>query len=458
MRALLRELRAALGFAARPAFLVSVWVCFMCVAAALAFLGGPGGTVVAAAIFAVAALLGGFVLGTAIPPLLADARTLCLPGRFSVLSYTGSVIGIFCLAGVVLPGAWLGWHARSGVPAMLIASGALAGLLIPRMPRATVAVIWVLVIVQAAGVPVGQWLAGSHGALGPRNDLVAVFVVLALVASFSWWPVLRGDAAALEAAAIFARRRYAGGGDAATLAGKPHASFGVTVRTGRSSSAARVIRTFLGAPYAPLSGRLQLRLLLSLALVVGALTAWSSWRSSWHTGWRVGIMAWLAFAWLSFAARLAVLRHMNGERAELALLPGLGDASAQRRALYRASLGPPLLIVAAAAPLAAAAAFRESVPLAAIIAAGFWLASTVLLGVSYIAAVLAKSTAPKIYGTSAALLATMLAIWWLHGSAYNLMFPGPLGWILYLPVAWAAVALVIYARRLASYPHPLVLP
>jgi len=153
MRALLRELRAALGFAARPAFLVSVWVCFMCVAAALAFLGGPGGTVVAAAIFAVAALLGGFVLGTAIPPLLADARTLCLPGRFSVLSYTGSVIGIFCLAGVVLPGAWLGWHARSGVPAMLIASGALAGLLIPRMPRATVAVIWVV------GHRAGRWRA-----------------------------------------------------------------------------------------------------------------------------------------------------------------------------------------------------------------------------------------------------------------------------------------------------------
>jgi hypothetical protein len=456
MRTLVRELRAALGVAARPAFVVTVWVVFMGVAAAVA-VGSSRLTILAACIFAVAALLGAFVLGTAIPPLLADARTLCLPGRFPVLSYAGTVMGIFCLAGLVVPGAWLGWQARSTVPAVLIGSGALAGLLIPRMPRATMAAIWVLVIVQAAGVNFGQWLAGSHGMLDPRNQLVFMFVALALANAWSWRPILRGDAAALDAAARLSRRS-AGGADAQGLARHSDASFAVARLSGRRGSAAGVIRVFLGAPYAPLSLRVQVRLVMQLAFVAVPLAAWASWRLSWHTGWRVGIMAWLAFAWLTFAARLPVLRHVNGERAELTLLPGLGDARAQRRALYRASLGPPLAIIAAAVPLAAAAALRESAALPAIIAAGFWLVSTVLLGVSYIAAVLAKSTAPRVYGAWAALLAAMLAIWWLNGSAANLIVPGPVGWILYLPVAWAAGAIVIYARRLASFPHPLVLP
>jgi hypothetical protein len=459
MRALLPELRAAVGLAVTPAFTVVVWLLFAGIAAAIAFHGhGQGTIVLSACVFGSAALLGGFVLGVAVPPLLADARTLCLPGRLSVLSYAGRVVIGFAIASILLPGLWLGVRVHSLLPAVGICGAALAGLLIPRHPRVTSVALWVVILAQARGPSVGRWLSGAESPwLEPRNDLLLAFAALAGLTLWTWLPILRGQPAALEAAASWGRR-YMGRGEAQALAQKPDASF-AHVRPGRRrGSAALWVRVLLGPPFAPMSLLLKLRMLAGLAVVAGGLAAWVSWRFSWHSGWRVGIIGWLMFTAMSYAVRLPVLRNLNGERAELALLPGLGEARRQRRNLYRACLGGPLVVAAAAVVPAAAAALAEGDPVGSLLAAGFWLASTLLLGASYIAAVLAGSQAPRVYGAATVLLAAALAIWWLNGSAYDLALPHRLDWLVYLPAAWATLALVIYLRRLASYPHPLVLP
>ncbi|HTT06510.1 MAG TPA: hypothetical protein VMF64_14610 [Steroidobacteraceae bacterium] len=113
-------------------------------------------------------------------------------------------------------------------------------------------------------------------------------------------------------------------------------------------NAHQVICMFLGNPFMRLPRGLRTRIAASLGLLLwatpAALCLIRSTRPSKYL-----LMAYLGLSaialWSWFMVALARFgSHRSGNFAELALLPGLGDASQRRHALYRAVLERPLLL------------------------------------------------------------------------------------------------------------------
>ncbi len=452
MRALVQELRAVCGAAgARPALVLPLWLAFMAVAAWAAHALPPRGVMLAALVFAIAALLACFVFGMGALRLLPAARGLCLPGRFSVLSYAGRSIGIFLIAGIAIPALLLSLKHGSADPAFLIASGALAGLLLPRMPNFGWAPVLLLVILQARdghGVQrLLDWASNQTGLLAPHFQLGLVFALLAGLVTWRYRRILRGDLAALESAARGSRYGALSQAAAHTPGHRSDAWFQVT-RLSPVASPVRVIRIVLGTPYAPTPWTARLRHLSTVVLPLVLVVGWMIWRFGWQVGWHALLIGWLAFVALASTLRMQVMRHVNGELAELALLPGFGGRRAQLRALCRASLTEPLLLVLAPTPFALAAAAGGDTPPGAMAPLLLLVGSSAFLLLSYIMATLARG-AVRAYGASAAALAATLVVWWLAGGTIR-------GWLPYVPLAWAAIGGLLYIRRLARLPHPFV--
>lgn len=118
---------------------------------------------------------------------------------------------------------------------------------------------------------------------------------------------------------------------------------------GKAPTAVQVMAMFLGSPFTRFPSGLRARAAAALGLALWAtppaLCLMLSARAA-----RFLIIAYLVLTvvvtWGWFMVALArFASHRAGNFAELALLPGLGDATQRRRALYRAALTRPLLLL-----------------------------------------------------------------------------------------------------------------
>jgi hypothetical protein len=466
MDVLRAQVNALLGVLVRPAFTL-IPALLLITAALLVLCTGDANTPRdAELLLSISVFFVFYSAGVAAPVLLSDIRLLRLPGRWPLIAYAGRLLLVLLLVTLLVPGVLLAVMRGSLSPLLVLASSALSGLLIQRMPMPAVAAIFVVVMLRnlipgvvhhhlAALLTPFPWLA--H----PGVQLQLACGTLAVVAAWRWWRILRGDAQALEAAARTVRSlsgRYTQ--PDSHVAQAPWWS-SVRLNTAHHGEPARVIRTCLGPLYAPTYGvGRALRLVAEVGLASGVFLVWGAWRLGWHWGWRVAVFLCVFYSWVAFGQRLiGVLLRVNGELAELALLPGLGDRRAQLRALYRACLVAPLLVGGIVVVAGTVAALIENASLEADGRVLLWMLSTMLLGVT--ATVTALVGQRRIWLSWIAILCLFVALvaWMLIASGTHTVsdLPArPLARWLAVPGA-CCVILIISARRLNRLPHPFVL-
>jgi hypothetical protein len=466
MEVLRTQVNALLGVLVRPAFTLIPALLLITAALLVLCTNSPYTPRDAELLLSITVFFVFYSAGVAAPVLLSDIRRLRLPGRWPLLAYAGRLLLVLVIVTVLVPGALLGVIRGSLSPLFVLGSGALTGLLIQRMPMPVVAVIFVVVLLRnlipgvvhhhlSALLTPFPWLA--H----PWVQLQAAFDTLAVLAAWRWWRILCGDGQALEAAARTARiisGRYTQ--PDSHVAQAPWWS-SVRLDTAHRGEPARVIRTCLGPLHAPTYGvGRALRLAAEVGVATGVFLLWGAWRLGWHWGWRVAVFLGVFYSWAAFGQRIiGVLLRVNGELAELALLPGLGDRRAQLRALYRACLVPPLLVGGIIAVAGIVAALIENVSLEADGRVLLWMLSTMLLGVT--ATVTALVGQRRIWPSWIAILCLFVALiaWMLIASGTHTVsdLPArPLARWLAVPGA-CCVILIISARRLNRLPHPFVL-
>ncbi|WP_297925041.1 hypothetical protein [Metallibacterium sp.] len=206
------------------------------------------------------------------------------------------------------------------------------------------------------------------------------------------------------------------------------------------------LRAFLGEPFLPQPWwRRALGWLWGLALLAVLLTIVR------HSHWTVegaGILVGLvASVVLSIGMRgqrqlLYVFRRANGETAELALVPGLGDSRRQRAMLDRTVLGPPLVKSALAAFIAllTCAWAGASGLVLALLAAASMLA--VMLGALALRQAIAPTISPSRWMRSPRLRALWLLAWLL---AIATMVALSAQWLGPAPDAGRTSALIVFA-------------
>jgi hypothetical protein len=464
MRSLRAEFAALFGVIGRPVFIPGAWLALAVVALGVMALRLPHPLHVAALLFTLGAFFVAFNCGVAIPVALADVRGLRLPGRWPLLRYLGRALLLTLAVAVLIPAVSFALAEHSPAPVTLIVSAALTGLLIQRVPLPTVGIIWLVLILRnfiPGNVhfhrPLGT-LVMLYPALGdPDTQLALALAGLAALVIWRWWRIVAGEPRALEAAARAGRATFGRYTEAEMLAGRTDFWFGVIVDTAHGGKPVRIVRTCLGPLYAPTQWtRRAARFALETGAVTVAFLGWGAWRLGWHWGWRAVVFLCLLCTWMSFGVRvLGAMQRVNGELAELAVLPGLGDRRAQLRALSQASLAAPLTIAGAVALAGAVCVAFENAPLAADGGSLLWILSTLLLGVTALnALLLGRKSVWPIWLVILCLLVALTA-WMLIASstAHPTRYLGV--WAL-VPLV-SVVVLFITARRLGALPHPFVI-
>ena len=308
------------------------------------------------AIYAIPILLGIGVafwwafVGGRLVLLQRDLRESRLPG---IARFIAGSFGLTLLATVLLPAALIG---LGGVPFLqvlvLLVLCAGVGLLWAWLPIAVS--MWIGFLPMAAnnlGPALGWPSMGDAGFTRFAAWWAALF---ALMAIGCWRWLLGIDPARLKTwqTPIVLRLRCLGGGlfggwrHAASL--PDHGQTWIAVRPQANfdhrAKPARMLRVWLGPPFAPLSRRTRLRqaLLAGVAAVIMAIAA--SYPPT-HSLALAGIF-WLIFFGAVMVPMMSYARlHLlyagkrDSEIGELALLPGLGQAAQARRTLLRATLG-----------------------------------------------------------------------------------------------------------------------
>jgi hypothetical protein len=295
-------------------------------------------------------------------------------------------------------------------------------------------------------------------ALGNRDMQLALALAgLAGLLVWRWWRVVGCDPSALESAASVARSLSGRYRDGAVLTGRAELWFGARVDTNHGNRPVRVVRTCLGPLYAPTrwTARALLRFGLEAGIVAGAF-AWGVWRLGWHWGWRAVVFFCLVFIWVRAGVGLfAVLQRVNGELAELAVLPGLGGRRRQLAALSQASLAAPLTVATAVAALGVVCVAVERTSLAADGGSLLWIVSTVLLGATAQVTVLVGRRAVWPSWLTIAALVVALAAWMLTAS--STAHPTRYLAVWALAPLLSGVILLVSARRLGLLAHPFVM-
>jgi hypothetical protein len=398
-----------------------------------------------------------------------QARAARIPG---LQRDVAAALAWMALATLLLPALALG---LAGVDvafaAVWLACIALAGLLFALLPRGIAALTGLTPMLSKA---LGLDALAAAFPVGTALPLLAV--ALALLVAWRWRAIVRGGEA-LQATSwrqplLFAmaqRGSFWGGRDLADarvqVAIKPRWMLRVDgIGQAGPARPVQAMRIWLGTPFTALSGR-QLLGQLALLLVVGVLC----WRMFLHDGhdaagaWAMaqyfGLFVGGAILVATFAMRLQGLyqRH-GGELAELALLPGWGDAGRLRRTLLQAVARPLaaafalVLLVVAGVGIAAG----DDVPRMALLL--LVTATMALLGAVLCLRALAGS-AQRSFGNWLLLLAGIP----LSGlTAVALSSAASPAWQQRMLLAWLLVALACGAglvrawRRFDARPHPFL--
>ena len=241
---------------------------------------------------------------------------------------------------------------------------------------------------------------------------------------------------------------------------------------GRASWA---LRTALGQPYAPSSWQRRVAELMvvfgalavapAISMVVGASRGRWSLLEAWHANWSWSIWAATMICGVWPLTRSQFLfASKRGSLVELALLPGLGNGTEQRRGLYRAILGWPLLLVGALMLVAVTSAHFDHAPPSVFVRLTLWF---LVLGSIPLAAVQGSIAAPGARPMSLVILEVFVPILVYSPAAFNMVpFDSPsrsvgfLRWgflgclLIALMLSWGQI--YYFWRKLAQRPHPFV--
>lgn len=455
------DLCALFGPIGRPG--ISVFVCWGCAALAypLSSKGGYTGVVGAAVVLFLSVLVLAYLLGSAATAFFVDAKRLCLPGsrRFarradilaSALLLPPIVLTVVALAGNPVWPAWV-------APVLALAT-AVAGFLAPRRPVFAAGLL--LLVVLAA-----YWAANARGVHGRGEEwaiaLGAVAIVLLaaavpLLAAVEWHRMIaRGSRAASLAERIRTLcTRIDQGGALKRAPGMARSAGDAGVR----QSPVQIVRTCLGGTFVRPSRRLIIGAALLAVFIVAATGI--SWLGERAGRWTVTILALVAGGLLASGFLTQISKLTREQMAELALIPGLGLPAAQRRALCRAVLAPPLLWLAVVLLLGSADLLLIRDPLPSI---GMLAACLLILWISYAVFALHKlaNLPAKRQSFIAEFLLLYLAVY-ASGSYYWVYATQPQVrlwfWFWSTPVLFSfaiAAAIGFSIRRLASAPHPFL--
>jgi hypothetical protein len=384
------------------------------------------------------------VLGKLVLPALRDTRSLCLPGAVSVLKSAAGLPALLFLFLVLLPGLALSVMGHSVQLMMEVTLYTLLGLVLTvtgtSLPRR-------FAIYMGFAFP--QVLAHMYGQL---EVVTALLLVLICALGFQTWrPLLAGDVQQLDRAIQALPSWAPQPRDRPTLAWSDwwFASHAEDFRLKGALSPVRVIRTFLGTLYAGgRVGRLSWRFrVLQMLLLFGFF---SSQDFGLHWGVRVGLFGCLVVIWVSVGIQAGrALARVNGELAELALVPGLGDPRSQVRSLCRATLVTPLWVAAGVAAVWLLVALFDHPSVSSMGGLLLWIGASLLFGAAFMLGLLAARPKVGDWIILALFLAAYALCLWAQGTVV---------------ASWIAVALLLPAwllwsrnlGRLEALRHPFL--
>jgi len=410
-------------------------------------------------LFAVDALMLAFALTAGALGLVLDARRLCLPAGSAVLQRTKTVLVLAIGAAVVLPGTLLTavLGPSAWIPTLAILASALAGMLLPLLPTATILALAASPLLAFWGANAASPMAAVLGV----SALSAVTTALAVLVAVRWSQVMQGDRIRLGSRWVLRWLPLSLGDE--RLLYRPDADFAVVRHKSRPDAPEAVIRIYLGPPFA--SASLKRRLvegavtLLAFGVQLGVLVWVSSGGSwHWHKGWQLGWPWVLMLAWALVPApylfRLQRLMSRGSDLSELALTPGLGNGRAQLGALYRAACWGPLARITIVGSLALLAAIvgRSSPFFYAYLPAG---SAAVVL--AYLLQVQAAMAGRGAKGLSTGLPLGLVGYFGAIGTV-TLRDAPPIWALLFLLIFLVPllIATAYLGRRLAARPHPFL--
>lgn len=461
MRRVRQDLSALFGSTGRPAF--STFVFWGCAALAypLAARGGYAGSVGAAIVFSLSVFFLAYVLGSGALAFVVDAKRSYLPGSQRLAGRANLLASVLLLPAFVLTVAalagnpvWPAW-----VPPVLALAIALAGVLAPRRPISAVG-LFLLVVLTACWAASGR-LDHERGKGWPLTLLAPALVLLpaavTLLAAVKWRRVIRWGSrppSLAERIRIICIRIDQRGAlkHAPWMAASRHGF-------GERQPPAQIVRTCLGGMFVQRSRQLVIGAVLLVLFIVTAIgLPWLS-ASGWR--WAVTILA-LAAGGLVSSGFLAELSNLTrGQRAELALMPGLGAPAAQRRALCRVVLTPPLLWLGVVLLFGSADLLLKGVPLSNV---GMLAVCLLILWLSYAMLALQRlATLPPRRQSFISEFMLLCLVLYASGTYYWVQAAQPQFrswfWFWIIPVLWSiaiAGAVGFAVRRLATAPHPFL--
>ncbi|MGH8150225.1 MAG: hypothetical protein ACRETB_09685 [Steroidobacteraceae bacterium] len=471
MRRAWQELSAlfgSVGPAGRPGVPALMFVLCAALAYPLATEAGYAGAVGGAFVFCVATLILAYSLGAGALAFTVEAKGSCLPGSQRLKRRASVIALLLLLALAVIPAAALAqnpaWEAW--VPTALVLGVALGTVLFPLLPVGIMGLLVLLV------------LAGYWAALGPvdhERNMGLLFALLstalALPVVTKWRRVVREDSWSPSLArllrswwALLRRRRT----------GQP--GLGEAVNSGGFQdhpSPVTVIRTCLGGYFTrqPVPTTI-LTVIVILCLTATVVTLLPHSGGRWH--WSIALVAFLT-ATLIWGRFLHPLFKLTREDiAELALLPGLGNAATQRRSLCLAVLAPPLPWLAGIFLGSSAGFLLKGEPLSSVRAL---VAYILIIWLTYAAVALQilVAFAQKRRNRASVIHELMLiysgvyifaiydyffAIYDNVYGAYRFMLAGQLLWWFWITLILAGIGFACgigyTVRRLATAPHPFL--
>jgi hypothetical protein len=270
--------------------------------------------------------------------------------------------------------------------------------------------------------------------------------------------------------------RYRG---SARLSETSHAqTLGAAESSSRPPPPLRTLRMMLGAPYAPASWR---RRFIEIAVVCAVLVsppllvilislspAFRFFRFAIHAAELGGLLAAISLCWIyPLNCVLALLDPKRGALTELAVLPGLGNGTRQRRQLYLVTLSLPTAALVGLLIVAVSAAWLQNLPSSVYWSLAMQFAVFPLLTLPMLLSQLARRTEMTgIFAPTAFLLGQAWTltptIWtWPMGwpPLWSLHGPGIFGLVVAALLAWLLVLvgqIIYFLRELALRPHPFV--
>lgn len=444
MRGVRQDLSALLGSIGRPGIsTVASWGC-AALAYPLATKGGYAGTVGAALVLALSVLFLAYVLGSGALAFVLDAKRSCLPrsrrlARRANLLTSLLLLPALALSVVALAGSpvWPTW-----VPTVLVLATALAGVLASRRPASAVG-LFLLVVLTA------WWAASGRSDHGQGKEWLFALLAAALVLL----------AAALPLSAAVEWRRVMRRIDPPRPLGHALGMTSSRPNSRERQPPVQIVRACLGGLFMRPSQQLIIGAVLLILFIAAAIGSPSLGASGFR--WTVIILTLAAGGSVSGACLTQLPNLTRGQLAELALMPGLGAPAAQRRALCRAVLTPPLLWLGVVLLLGSADLLLEGVLLSSI---GMLAVCLFILWLTYSVFALQKlvTLPPKRQSfLSESMLLYLLVYasgtwYWVYAAHPQLRL---WLWFWIIPLLWSigiASAIGFSVQRLAAAPHPFM--